>query len=44
MQSVHDPGIFGNVAAVFIVGAVTASWIPAMRAARLDPKTALHAD
>jgi hypothetical protein len=34
MQSVHDPVVFGNVAAVLIVVTVTASWIPAMRAAR----------
>jgi predicted permease len=43
-QSPRDPVVFG-VAAVVLVGvAIIASAVPALRAARLDPKTALLAD
>jgi len=31
-----------SVAAVFLLIAVMASWLPALRAARLDPTTALR--
>ena len=43
-QSPHDPVVF-TVAAVVLVGvAAAASVIPAVRAARVDPRTALLAD
>ena len=37
-----DPGTFLSVAALFLFIAVMASWIPALRAAGLDPTTALR--
>jgi predicted permease len=37
-----DPLTFGIVAALLGLAALTASWIPARRAARLDPSTALR--
>jgi predicted permease len=37
-----DPVTFVSVAVVFMFIAVLASWIPALRAARLDPTTALR--
>jgi putative ABC transport system permease protein len=43
-QSPHDPGVFAFVAAVLIAVAIAASWIPAWRAARADPMTALRTD
>jgi ABC-type antimicrobial peptide transport system permease subunit len=43
-QSPHDPVVFAVVAVVLIAVAVVASGIPAIRAARVDPRTALLAD
>jgi putative ABC transport system permease protein len=39
-----DPVTFGAVALIFLVVAVVASWLPAFRAARLDPTIALRND
>ena len=43
-QSPRDVVVFGTVTAVLVCVAIVASWVPALRAARLDPKTALQAD
>jgi predicted permease len=43
-QSVHDPLIFGMVAGVLLLIALLASAIPALRAARVNPSTALRAE
>src|SRR5262249_1618695 len=43
-QSPRDPMVFGAVTAGLGVVAIAARWIPAMRAASVDPKTALQAD
>jgi len=37
-----DPVTFGAVAILFLVIAFLASWLPALRAAGLDPTTALR--
>jgi putative ABC transport system permease protein len=37
-----DPVTFASVAVVFLVIAFLASWLPALRAAGLDPTTALR--
>ena len=37
-----DPVTFASVAVLFLVIAVLASWLPALRAAGLDPTTALR--
>jgi putative ABC transport system permease protein len=37
-----DPLTFGSIVAAFVVIAWLASWIPARRAARLDPIVALR--
>jgi ABC-type antimicrobial peptide transport system permease subunit len=37
-----DPVTFGSVAVLFLVIAFLASWLPAVRAAGLDPTTALR--
>jgi putative ABC transport system permease protein len=37
-----DPVTFGAVAVLFLVIAFLASWLPALRAAGLDPTTALR--
>jgi len=42
--SARDPVVFGGVAALLVAIAVVASAIPALRAARVDPITALRAD
>lgn len=38
----HDPAVFVSVAVVLQLVAILASWIPAIRAARVDPMTALR--
>jgi ABC-type antimicrobial peptide transport system permease subunit len=43
-QSPHDPVVYTVVALALVGVAVVASGIPALRAARVDPKTALLAD
>ena len=43
-QSPHDLVVFGTVTVVLVSVAIAASWVPAVRAAGLDPKTALQAD
>jgi ABC-type antimicrobial peptide transport system permease subunit len=40
----RDPRVFGVVVTTMLVVAAAASLIPAARAARLDPKTALQSD
>jgi putative ABC transport system permease protein len=40
--SVTDPRIYAAVAAIVIAAALVASWIPARRASRVDPMTALR--
>jgi predicted permease len=42
--SPKDPAVFVSVTVSLLVVAVTASWIPAMRASRVDPNEALRAD
>jgi putative ABC transport system permease protein len=42
--SPRDPVVFGGVAALLVAIALVASAIPAVRAARVDPVTALRAD
>jgi len=39
-----DPSVFGLVAVVLLLVAVAASWIPALRASRVDPNVALRTD
>jgi ABC-type antimicrobial peptide transport system permease subunit len=43
-QSPRDPTVFALVGVVLVGVAVVASGIPAVRAARMDPRTALLAD
>jgi predicted permease len=42
--SSRDPAVFGLVAAMLVVVATAASWIPAMRASRVDPNVALRSE
>ena len=42
--SPKDPLVFATVAVVLVAVAVSASWLPARRASRVDPVTALRAD
>jgi len=37
-----DPVTFAMIVALFVVIAMTASWIPARRASRLDPMAAIR--
>ena len=39
-----DPTTYGGVAALLVVIAVVASWLPARRATRVDPMVALRAE
>ena len=43
-ESPKDPVVFGSVIIVLLGVAVAASWVPARRAARVDPQIALRAD
>jgi putative ABC transport system permease protein len=43
-ESPRDPLVYGIVTAVLLAVAVTASWIPARRAARVDPNVALRSE
>jgi len=36
--------VFGTVTVVLVCVAIVASWVPAVRAAGLDPKTALQSE
>ena len=38
----HDPVVFTGIALVIALIALASSWIPARRAARIDPMAALH--
>jgi putative ABC transport system permease protein len=40
----HDPATFAAVAVIMIVAALVAAWVPARRAARVDPVIALRAE
>jgi putative ABC transport system permease protein len=42
--SSKDPVVFGLVAAMLVAVAVAASWIPALRASRVDPNVALRTE
>jgi ABC-type antimicrobial peptide transport system permease subunit len=42
--SSRDPAVFGIVAATLVAVALAASWIPAMRASRVDPNVALRTE
>jgi predicted permease len=42
-ESPRDPMVFGAVSGTLILITIAASWIPAQRAASVDPKTALQA-
>lgn len=42
--SPHDPGVLGAVSAILLVAATAAAMLPAWRAARVNPATALRSD
>jgi ABC-type antimicrobial peptide transport system permease subunit len=39
-----DPGVFALAAAVLVVAGLAAGWLPARRAARVDPMTAMRCE
>jgi ABC-type antimicrobial peptide transport system permease subunit len=43
-EPASDPVVFGSVTAILLAVAVAASWLPARRAARVDPQVALRTD
>jgi predicted permease len=43
-ESPRDPAVFATVTLVLLFVAIAASWIPALRAAGVDPKMALQSD
>jgi ABC-type lipoprotein release transport system permease subunit len=43
-QSPRDVTVFAIVSVVLVCVAIVASWVPAVKAAGLDPKTALQTD
>jgi ABC-type antimicrobial peptide transport system permease subunit len=43
-ESPRDPAVFALVTVLLLGVAIAASWIPAMRAAGLDPRSAIQAD
>ena len=42
--SPRDPVVFLFVSVVLLTVALAASWIPALRAARVDPNVAMHTE
>src|SRR4029453_16574916 len=42
--STTDPVVFGSIALVLVAVATIAAWVPARRAARLDPISTLRAE
>jgi ABC-type lipoprotein release transport system permease subunit len=42
--SANDPSVFAIVAVTLLLVAIAASWVPALRASRVDPNVALRTD